>query len=1755
MNTLSLAAPTLAAIQALLTEKIEKFLRPILAESQPGHCLQITTLPIVVAEQLGARLESLQPRVRVRLLRTSPQASWEATASQLIELRNQKDSALLVIVPPGEPVPDSLEINNFVEISLGNVTRELRLELEASIGEIYKTQIRPILNELAGQNFLLSDEALLRYYLTIRVNQSSYASVGGALFQLGLMPDFALLNSPEQIPLRLSRNLRSVQALASPKKTLLAEINALGLKDQTFRARLFQFLVSPERRAEQPQVWGQEIATAHDTTVRTLAFEFWEFEDQATPRPPIIYVQELKTSRRQDDNLAVFELKPSRTLPVRWEMDESPTAYPELHAFRIEIVSTEGATVHETDNIKVGTRAARSFTLKKLDEKNIPEDLYYLRVRAYDRQGNPINKEIERNDNDGISRKTNESENIWFYDDGNPPEVDPLRAIGVHSFLEAKLLAQFRALQNKQDPFAIKPPKLDWLDKPGARRAESNFRVQYDIQHEFTISISSILKRIEQATLQDAGNLGRWSLDLVQVRDPRLAMPQLRSELNAPDSFLQARQKVFENLHEIETVAHLTSTCDLLPLTALIQEYTESYREWLETIQNDLKSSGGSKFGQALRQAAACLDIDTVQIQIPFGAGQQVRALLIAPTHPLRLFWHLQWAQMSRAWIQRALEHSQPERMLSNDLRLFLRNGLSADSLPLTVWSENHAFMDAGALTPFWHLYLPPSVRDSRSVRSKVERLLAIQPSRGMFSRVRATDVTQKLEQYIIQHPYVTTLKLNVINPGDASILRDAIEELNEGYPNLHFQVHLFADQARMEDIGSALEELTNPERQVGPSLDPFSTPSSNPLFPKLKYARGRLADFLKRPTDFEAHISLLFESFGVTIENVPLANQGRSSYLYGLVQEPLTRFQGGEGVYVWQRSLAPTRTSELQTAPNSSAVIAHILRNMDVIHSSIAALSFAPGAAPAIQLDLKPADKELLYQIHAASDWALIIDHNLGLEYFDSPSTSERPVYLIDFSPQFGSSYGERLLLTTRSTQEVVQLIRPALVALGLENLENAAELILESLRSLSGRLALKLLAAPNQVDEVIGLALARLLLEQYELVSDRVLIPLDAHTGIFRAPSGMTMPVEEYVRYQRGDLLIVGFQPDTRTLEFNVVEVKTRQDVGTIGNYLALKETMREQLDATENALHRHFDPGYTIPDRVDRELETQQLAELLGFYLDRAQRYGLVSPQVGSQIRQFIDSLDEVYTIEFLKTGLVFDFGTVGISTDEDALNLVYHRVGVDYARRMLENTLAARKTARVVDLTSDQALQGPPTLMHDPTFERVRNTFSRRTRVSYEAAHNEKRGQVREGKDVLSERGLQDSSEQAETNIPLEYQVPPSYEVLVADNQPSPQYGLLGQVGDHKVALDLNGCNTISLFGVQGGGKSYTIGTIVEMATQPIPHINALPKPLASVIFHFHESQAYPPEFASMNQPNDNASEIERLGSVYGATPQGLRDVIILTSSDKLADRRREFPSLRVEPIAFNPTELGIKDWLFLMGAIGNPSMYVQQINVIMRRLRNRLTLEGLYSEIANSSLDTRAKELARNRLAFAEEFLRHDQSLREFLLPGRLLIVDLRDELISKEQALGLFVVMLNIFSGAGMDNPFNKLIVFDEAHKYITHSDLLGHVVETIREMRHKGVNIVLASQDPPSLPTAVIELSSVVLLHKFNSPKWLSHIQKSLAVLGELSPDKLNTLKPGEAYLWANKATDAVFTTRAVKILMRPRVTLHGGTTRRAVS
>ena len=1833
----------------LLTRHAAQLLDARLRDSVPGACLRVSTLPRPVMQTLAHDLHTHHPAAYVRLLigeNERPREPWEAKATQLVALRNAEDRPLLIFVPPGlhTSAEDSFDVSTFAEVGFSDLAARVGDELTQDLPDDLRDKVTAFLEQV-GRKMQVSDDQVVRYLLTFRENGLTKGAEGLALYQLGLIPDRFVFSEVdyEAMEKRLKRNLQAVQTLSDAGATLLTRVYRLKLEQDagpdSVQTRLYQFL--SRYTPEDVMTWGAAMVT--QPAYRDLTLDQWPFI-QAQP-DCWVYVQDLKLPVRRDIEGAIKYLNPKQTpkLAVAWDTTPDFKQIAQLDHFRIEIVNSSGGVMYESGRIGVRKSASRrmSSPLTDIGDIGLPEDVYFIRVRAYSAEGGVLNREdredrsVLRDPADPDSKRINESEEFLYTEEVNDVEGvgnADVRNQTAASYLEARLAAQWKALDEPEGGKHVRrmrPEKAAWLSPPGLSRLETEvFNIRYTAQSSFSLTLSGLLVALERQTLAGDDTLGRWRLDFADEGDLWTVRPEprttAREAAEAPPEFLAARRRVFELIarqSEMEPEEGggqseaggrmITATVDLLPLASQIEDYLAAYCAWLEALE---QRGGGALAPERTGlkgQMQVALDLDTVEVRLPRNLESRVEARLLAPTHPLRLWWHLQWQRTADEWLAYALEQGRPKEVLSETGRGFLR-GLLPRHLPPLLSDGVRFYIDSGPLTPFWQLYLPSELRDSRAARAQVESRLNLRAGRAGERQLSGEQLAAKIRQYLVQHPYVVTLKLNVFNPGDARLIAEALVELQAKYrPDLHYEVHLFGEEIGLDEIGGALLDLQNPTRQVSDAQDEFAQASGNHLFPKLRFARHHLSELRERPGRFTAHISLLLNVFPVDVTRYPPLEAGRSNYIEGLIQEPVTCFTGGAREFVWHSQYVarwPTggdggRQWGLGAAQARMARLqAHLTWGGE-------------GAGlPTVRLGLDLDAMGLLYQIHAVSDWVLTVDNNLGLEYFDTAPQADVPVYLLDFSPEYLTQGGERMALTTRAVDEILGIVGPALERYGIREGEGQELLFLHLLRSLSGHLALKLLAAPTHADEALSLALTRLFLEQAALLGDHIAIPLDAHTDLF-ASTARVYP-ELGPSRRRSDLLMVEADPEARVLVFHLLEVKSRR----YGVSPGLEVGVEDQLANTERVLRARFDPDQPP---LDREIRAKELGGWIGFYLERARRYGLMSEAVAAPLRAFLTTLDQGYKLQFVRTGLVFDLTTEGLRTSGDQAETLFYYIGTNHIRRLVQQGLRTLAAATAPPLGADgkPMESAPPAVIPvDPAYQGVREhltttLYGARCPVVYsqvgEAGPRPAQVAAPPAPSPLTpaaiappvtpppsevavprasvaapvapppqppaplgtadlaataQRGtVARADSQAAPPPPPPAPVPvqaspgetrPHLDIWLGDTRPTSQYGVLGVGSGKIVGLDLNGVNTISLFGVQGSGKSYTMGTIIEMATQPFPGLNHLPHPLATVVFHYHESQDYPPEFVSMAQPNTREEEVRSLAEEYGAAPAPLADIVVLTSADKLAARRAEFGGLAVQSIHFRSSELGVRDWMFLMGAIGNQSMYINQIAKIMRECRDNLTLDAIRDSVRASRLTDAQKELAELRLDFAAEYIDDTAPpLAESLKPGRLLIVDLRDELIQRDQALGLFVVLLNIFAGVGSQasERFNKLIVFDEAHKYMTGGELTDEVVTVIRQMRHQGVSVLIASQDPASLPGTVIELSHLVVLHRFNSPSWLKHIQKSIIALSDLSGAQLAALRPGEAYVWANRATEAIYSQKPMRIRLRPRATLHGGATKTA--
>ena len=180
----------------------------------------------------------------------------------------------------------------------------------------------------------------------------------------------------------------------------------------------------------------------------------------------------------------------------------------------------------------------------------------------------------------------------------------------------------------------------------------------------------------------------------------------------------------------------------------------------------------------------------------------------------------------------------------------------------------------------------------------------------------------------------------------------------------------------------------------------------------------------------------------------------------------------------------------------------------------------------------------------------------------------------------------------------------------------------------------------------------------------------------------------------------------------------MKWRSDLGDFSVYMSLRQDIEGQLTNSERVLRQHFDTQLQTVDRLDRQIKTKELISLLSFYLERSRRYGLISEAAAPTLRDFIQDLDRGYRLNCVGAGLIFDYTYEGLSSEEEHAGLVFHRVGHDYIRRLLDNGLRRQslleKQAEETPVTVEeseqkeeeaQRIKEDTTMSRDPSYRRV------------------------------------------------------------------------------------------------------------------------------------------------------------------------------------------------------------------------------------------------------------------------------------------------------------------------------------------------------------------------------------------------------------------------------------------------------------------
>lgn len=1780
-----------------------------LKAAKPGHCMKITGLAMKELHVLLPLLRPLNSNMEVFILSESEKGEDFIHATKLIELRNNPDKSVLVLVPSNSrtSAEDSYGDATFQNLSVaklqGSFIGKLIHEIPDEKEFIWK-QMADLIDETNP-----SRTAVVNYLLFLEMNQFADEAWGNGLYLFGMLPDRDLIKNEGSVRRRFMINKEKVSPVMCDFSLTAADrIASLPLVRNTVQKDLMNYLTTTDNIEDALSLF-ENINDSHPE------FNYAELPwiDKGEDKPVKLTVEIIpgrdpkkELVRDSETGALILAVPQDKKGKISFNIttDPSPKDYPDIVSFEIALVNIDDFTeVGVVKKAKVGTnkRASRKLSLN-IAYRMFEEGEYMLRVRALDENGIVLDslKEFkeervqaawldakEQNPNLQMEQYRleqhvaycNESESfsITEGETGIDGEVD--KRGKVSSYTQAVIHYRSTHLSqkdSKEEDLEIPDNRTDrsvWIEGT----LNSTYQFDFGTAYAYQIQLPKKLIQLETTFLKNDSTFGHAEALLsgnptdTKLLDPTDTARQCplfvpANDLAIPDELSALRQELLGVIREsADNDTGLACTTDFTVNMGLVKAYLAEYDLWLRNLsEQDLSEE----------QIIALQNLDTVLLTVEMPDGSNVNVKLITPLHPLRLAWMVNLYELYQDWEERTLENPKYRKSWYRKLDKLFLGLLPMEIAPLVLCDNSlkEAYQYIGEITFGWGAFAQPSfgkeetfASSYRQLKSYTAMLLNVAREKRIDSDVSKELVVRHIFNYGLSHPYTDKLVINLFNAGDASVFAQALIELEKmgiGH-ELTYEIRLFSDNNMLQS-GEAFKDLLDPDAASVPEAEVFSQASTNRLFPKLRFSLNNISDFVDDHDKYQAHLSFLVNPFAVNTELVRPDELSRSFYLNGTICRNVVNWAKEGKSFVWNRYFS-NKTLPNPVSESANMEVSLFARLQEATSKLLS--STHEESVPATTLRLKEKDVMLLSFVHDSSDWVVTFDKNMGPEFYDLPCVGANDVtYLLDYVPGEEAT-GLSSYLTTKPTSEIGALMIPLFKEYGinLEKYDNFKQ-ILEDVRSVSSSLIMQVNTTSRKGFEIIGTTLCKRFLDKKGITKESFLIPIDLHQELF-----VDLDNENK---ERADNLVVKIDSAKKEILFTVVEIKCRN---VHYNAEELHEKMVAQIENTIFALRSHFEIAVDGNDRLDRELKVLELKSFLEFYIQRAIRYGQLDPQFAHDYLVFLSKLADGYTIRFKQLGVIFDF------TQMERQKKAFHGDAVIYTMGepvIIGEILDAGGT---LDTQKLEAMDKEFINYFEPSYtpanvktesnasnvESVQATDDSEQDSEYEVIIPSKNAvktvdKTQQTIDVAEIHENEICEQPSVSFTPPEdskltnYQVP-NYDVVIGKNGDSPQYGILGKMTSNGriIGLDLNECNTISLFGVQGAGKSYTIGSITEMVLRQFSKVNKLPAPMASVIFHYSDSMDYAPEFTSMVYPNDEAGQLAKLKAEYGAEPGCIKDVILLAPESQVETRKMEYPDIDVHPIGFDSSELSVKDWMFLLGAMGNDSTYIKELKQIMKACRYDMSLANIRNGVANSDhMSSSQRSLAEQKLDFAEEYISDGNKLQQYLKPGRLVIVDLRDEFIEKDEALGLFVVMLNIFSSVMKvdGRAFNKFIVFDEAHKYMNNKELVGSITTAIREMRHKGVSIMIASQDPMSLPTEIIELSSIVVMHRFSSPAWVKHVQKAITPLQTLTATEMAALGSGEAYIWANKASDKSITQRPIKISIRPRVTKHGGDTIQAV-
>jgi len=605
---------------------------------------------------------------------------------------------------------------------------------------------------------------------------------------------------------------------------------------------------------------------------------------------------------------------------------------------------------------------------------------------------------------------------------------------------------------------------------------------------------------------------------------------------------------------------------------------------------------------------------NTLEVRSITGA---IVGIIVLPFHFLRIAWHQAYDTL--------LQNMRYDETISEAKIREIISSIDGAHFPafLPGLEKGTSFVFADMLGFYAAAMVPDHDKEPKASVAILAKALAgdkedIAPSIG---KTTSDVLAQEISRYISLHQDYETIRLCALRPGDGMTIGRSLgvvhknlnnsgdeEEVNrKNTREFGFYLELYPSEDNLDISGKFFGNIAE-QKRTGAGyvpeddkwiLDPYQRDGDISM-PRLRWAKRSNG----QPTN-AAHLSVAFDTFDSRVKLSPTTEIENNSPLevYGIIAN-INRLFSFAPHAQWRTFIAPQIEGEKH--PMGRGFTDRLIKaHVAVMKATAANLGGTKDTWPVLCTEISSEKEEEITNLHKISDWVLTIDRNAGVEYFDSPQ--EKPniyeAYIIDCIPEREDLGFLQLVTSTSNFDEVVYLLDMSLTEMGMSSSPRNCLFLLNELKGLSGRFAMRVAGMGNQSQEMIALAMTHAN-SHMDTTDDQFWFSLKEGFFIPIDDVPDLLPASRLTEEQsRADLIYVTV-PRRGGFSFSFIEVKFRRYLNSARG-IDLIKTMAHQIQSSRNRWVELYGDEANI---LEKTIRRSWLARILKFYANKGRRHFL-------------------------------------------------------------------------------------------------------------------------------------------------------------------------------------------------------------------------------------------------------------------------------------------------------------------------------------------------------------------------------------------------------------------------------------------------------------------------------------------------------------------------------------------------------------------